>query len=64
MKWLVAVIKFIRAMPLLYNREGKGGRSPAFLLPCWSSHCARAWLPLGDYSLARPVIVEIKTVKK
>lgn len=57
-KWLVDVVNLIRA------REGRGGRSPVFLLPGWWSHCAGARLPLGDDGLARPVIVEIKTVKK
>lgn len=63
-RWLVAVVGLIHAKPLLYNREGRGERAPVFLLPSWSSHCACARLPLGDYSLARPMIVEIKTVKK
>lgn len=63
-KWLVAVVKLIHAKLLLYNREGRGERAPVFPLPRWSSHCAGARLPPGDYGLARPMIVEIKTAKK
>ena len=59
-----AVVRPIHAKPLLYNGKGRGEREPVFLLPSWSSHCAHARLLLGDYGLARPMIVEIKTVKK
>ena len=60
----MAIVKPVHAKPLLYNRKGQGGRPPAFLLPGWLSRCAGARLLMGDYGLAWPVIIEIKTVKK